>query len=178
MLTPSIKATFQQLITSLPILGALISSLVSGIFSAYLGRRYGLWLACIFTAIGVAIQMNPTDNQGAIYVGRLVLGLGNGFLQVFSNIYCAEVAPAHLRGIMVALSTEWVLIGSIVSAVILNETNTRLDKSSYQLPLGILLILPVVLAVGLIFIPESPRYLIVRGKMDEARRSLETIRGD
>lgn len=122
--------------------------------------------------------MNPTDNRGAIYVGRFVLGLGNGFLQVFSNIYCAEAAPAHLRGVMVALTTEWTLIGSIISAVILNETNTRLDSSSYQIPLGILLILPVVLAVGLFFVPESPRYLIVRGKMDEARRSLETIRGD
>ncbi len=105
------QSTFQQLITSLLILGSFLSSLVAGVFSVYFGRKTGLWLACLFTAVGVAIQMGSED-KGAIYVGRLVLGVGNGFLQIFSNIYCAEVAPAHLRAIMVGLSTEWVLVGA------------------------------------------------------------------
>ncbi|KAK3688654.1 general substrate transporter [Podospora appendiculata] len=170
------QSTFQQLITSLPILGGLISSLASGLLSTYVGRRPGLWIACLFTLIGVAIQMS-TDNKGAIYLGRFVLGLGNGFLQTFSNIYCAEVAPAHLRAIMVGLSTEWILIGSILAAAITNATQVRLDKSSFQIPLGVLLVLPVVLAVGLFFVPETPRYLIDRGQSGAARRALEMLRG-
>jgi hypothetical protein len=89
-----------------------------------------LWVACVFTLVGVAIQIGP-ENKGAIYFGRLVLGIGNGFLQTFSNIYCAEASLAHLRDIMVGLSTEWILIGSVVSAVIANATQVRLDKSSY-----------------------------------------------
>ncbi|KAK3323362.1 general substrate transporter [Cercophora scortea] len=174
-----LNSTFQQLITSLPILGGLVSSLASGLLSTYMGRRFGLWIACLFTLIGVAIQMSAAQNKqaGTIYTGRFVLGLGNGFLQTFSNIYCAEVAPAHLRAIMVGLSTEWLLVGSILAAAITNATQVRLDTSSFQIPLGVLLVLPVVLAVGLFFVPETPRYLINRGKLGAARQALETLRG-
>ena len=167
---------FQQLITSFPILGALLSSLVAGIFSDYLGRRVGLWVACFFVAVGVAIQI-ATEDKGAIYVGRWVLGIGNGFLQAFSNIYCAEAAPAHLRAIMVGLSAEWVLVGSVVAAAVTNATQVRFDKWSYQVPLGILLILPLLLAIGLFFVPESPRYLLTRDREEDARKSLHTLRG-
>jgi len=171
-----VQTTFQQLITTFPILGALISSLVAGVFSDKFGRKAGLWVACLFVAIGVAIQI-PSENKAAVYVGRFVLGLGNGFLTTFSNIYCAEIAPAHLRAIMVGLSTQWILIGSIVAAATTNATQVRFDKSSYQLPLGILFVLPAVLAVALLFVPESPRYLLTRDRPDAARESLQTLRG-
>ena len=78
---------------------------------------------------------------------------------------------------MVGLSTEWVLIGRIVAAAITNATQSRMDKFSYQLPLGILLIVPFFLALGLLFVPESPRYLLTMGRTEEARKSLETLRG-
>jgi len=122
-----------------------------------------------------------TENWAAIYIGRLVLGIGNGFLTTFSNIYCAEAAPSHLRPIMVGLTTEWILIGSIVAAAITNATNSRLDKFSYQLPLGILLIMPVLLSIALFWVPESPRYLLFRSSSSssskEARSALLTLRG-
>jgi hypothetical protein len=110
-------------------------------------------------------------------VGRLILGIGNGFLVTFSNIYTAEASPAHLRAVMVALFSEWVNIGSIVGSVVTNATQARLDKASYQIPVGILFVVPVVLAVGLFFVPESPRYLVNRGKMEEARAALGSLRG-
>ncbi len=79
---------------------------------------------------------------------------------------------------MVALFSEWVNIGSIVGATVTNSTQTRLDKASYQIPLGILFIVPAVLAVGLLFVPESPRYLLNKGKPEAARKALEALRGD
>lgn len=163
------------MITSLLTLGAFFSSLVAGVFSIYFGRKVGLWVACVFTAVGVVIQM-VTEDKGTIYAGRLVLGIGNGFLMTFSNIYCAEVAPAHLRAVMVGLTTEWTLVGSILAAVITNATQARPDKTSYQIPLGTLLILPVLLAIGLFFVPESPRYLVTKGRLASAKKSLETLR--
>lgn len=108
----------------------------------------------------------------------MILGIGNGFLVTFSNIYTAEASPAHLRAVMVALFSEWVNIGSIVGAVVTNATQSRLDKASYQIPIGILFVVPVVLAAGLFFVPESPRYLVNRGRMEKARRALESLRGD
>lgn len=68
-------------------------------------------------------------------------------------------------------------IGSIVGAVVTNATQARLDRASYQIPVGVLFVVPVALAVGLCFVPESPRYLVNKGRMGEARRALEALRG-
>ena len=171
------QGTFQQLIGSLLTLGAFLSSLTAGAFAHFFGRKTALWLACLLTAVGSAIQIS-TESKGVVYLGRLVLGVGNGFLVTFSNIYTAEAAPAHLRAVMVALFSEWVNIGSIIGATVTNSTSKSLEKSSYQIPIGILFVVPVVLAVGLIFVPESPRYLLDRGKPEAARKALESLRGD
>lgn len=113
-----------------------------------------------------------------MYIGRLILGLANGFLVTFSNIYTAEAAPAHLRAVMVALFSEWVNIGSIIGSAVTNRTKNFLTKSSYEIPLGTLFIVPTLLSIGLLFVPESPRYLLYRGDTEEARKALETLRGD
>lgn len=173
---PRRQGTFQQLIGSLLTLGAFLSSLAAGSFAHFFGRKTALWLACLLTAIGCAIQINTTD-KAVVYVGRLILGIGNGFLVTFSNIYTAEASPAHLRAVMVALFSEWVNIGSIIGAVVTNATQSRLDKASYQIPIGTLFVVPVLLALGLVFVPESPRYLVNRGRMEQARRALESLRG-
>jgi hypothetical protein len=80
--------------------------------------------------------------------------------------------------VLVALFSEWVTIGSIVGAAVTNVTSKSLDKSSYQIPLGIQFIVPAVLAAGLFFVPESPRYLVNKGKLDEGRKALEVLRSD
>ncbi|KAI0020983.1 general substrate transporter [Xylariomycetidae sp. FL0641] len=172
-----IGGTFQRLIGSLLTLGAFLSSLVAGIFAHYFGRKTALWLACLLNMVACIIQISTTS-KAAVYIGRLILGLANGFLVTFSNIYTAEAAPAHLRAVMVAMFSEWVNIGSIVGAATTNATQKRLDKASYQIPLGTLFIVPAFLAIGLLFVPESPRYLLYTGKVNEAKHALKRLRGD
>lgn len=170
-----IDSIVQQLISSLLTLGSFLSSLAAGPFSTYLGRREGLWVACALNAISCAIQL-ATVNHGVLYLGRLLMGLSNGFLVTFSNVYIAEAAPANLRGVMVALFAYWVNIGSIIGTVVTKYTSKRLDKSSYQTPIACLYIVPVVLAVGLFFVPESPRWLLHKRKDAEAREALTRLR--
>lgn len=156
-------------------LGSFLSSLVAGAFSAYLGRRQALWLACILNAAACAIQI-ATTSKGVLYLGRLLIGFANGFFVTFSNVYTSEAAPAHLRGVMVALFAYWVNIGSILGAVIDNYSKNRLDKTSYQIPLACLYIVPTILFVGLFFVPESPRWLLHQGKEKQARQAFEKLR--
>ncbi|KAJ5669506.1 hypothetical protein N7462_010576 [Penicillium macrosclerotiorum] len=172
----AIDSTVQQLITSLLTLGSFVSSLVAGFFSSYFGRRHALWLACIVNAIACGIQIGTTS-PGVLYFGRLLLGFANGFLVTFSNIYTAEVAPAHMRGVMVALFAYWVNIGSILGAVVDNKTKERLDALSYRIPLACLYIVPTLLFIALFFVPESPRWLLHRGRDEAARKALEQLRG-
>ncbi|KAF2647183.1 general substrate transporter [Lophiostoma macrostomum CBS 122681] len=170
-----IDSTVQQLITSLLTLGSFVSSLVAGYFAGFLGRREGLWAACLLNAVACGIQIG-TDKAGVLYLGRIILGFANGFLVTFSNVYTSEAAPAHLRGVMVALFAYWVNIGSVIGSVVVNYTKDRMDKLSYQIPLACLYIVPTLLAIGLFFVPESPRWLLHKGRDDQARRALERLR--
>lgn len=78
---------------------------------------------------------------------------------------------------MVALFAYWVNIGSVLGSVVDNKTKERLDKLSYRIPLACLYIVPVLLFIALFFVPESPRWLLHRGKEQEARKALEQLRG-
>lgn len=127
-------------------------------------------------AIACAIQIGA-PSAGVLYLGRLLLGFANGFLVTFSNIYTAEASLAHLRGVMVALFAYWVNIGSILGAAVDNKTKERMDRLSYRIPLACLYIVPKFLFVALFFVPESPRWLLHRGKAQAARQALEQLRG-
>jgi MFS family permease len=82
--------------TSLMNLGSCLSAILAGVFGAYFGRKTALWLACIICLTAVAIQIGSTSKAG-LYVGRLLLGISNGFFIVFASVYLSEAAPAHLR---------------------------------------------------------------------------------
>ncbi|CAG8979494.1 hypothetical protein HYALB_00011898 [Hymenoscyphus albidus] len=158
-------------------LGALLSSLLAGTFGRYFGRRTGIWVGVLLNLTGITIQIS-TRSKGVLYLGRLVLGASNGFLTTFSNIYTSEIAPAHLRGVMVGFFAFWVNVGSIVGAVVNYYFSTVLDKRCFLVPLGLLYIVPTILGMGLFFVPESPRWLLYRGRRDEGRSSLVRLRGD
>ncbi|KAJ5984128.1 hypothetical protein N7481_006227, partial [Penicillium waksmanii] len=128
-------------------------------------------------AIDRAVSKSELLPGGVLYLGRLLLGFANGFLVTFSNIYTAEAAPAHMRGVMVALFAYWVNIGSIMGSVVDNKTKERMDPLSYRIPLACLYVVPALLFVALFFVPESPRWLLHRGKEEAARKALEQLRG-
>ncbi|EAT88226.1 hypothetical protein SNOG_04466 [Parastagonospora nodorum SN15] len=172
-----IDSTVQQLMTSLMNLGACISSIAAGIFGAYFGRRPALWLACLLCSGSVALQIGSSSPAG-LYVGRLFLGFSNGFFVVFSTVYCSEAAPAHLREIMVGLFSFYVNLGSIIGSVVDNYTKHHLSKLSYRIPLACMFIVPCLLTISLLFVPESPRWLLHHDQTDAARKSLETLRSD
>ncbi|KAL6412389.1 hypothetical protein AUP68_03592 [Ilyonectria robusta] len=174
-ITRPIQSTVQQLIISAFVLGAFIASLVAGLFGTFLGHKRGLWLACLINFAACGIQAG-TSSKGLLYFGRLLLGFSNGFYVTFSNSYIAEVAPAHLRGLLVALYACWMNIGQILGSVVVNYTKDRMGKSSYQIPIACLCIVPLLLSAGLFFVPESPRWLLHRGKEQQARLSWEVLR--
>lgn len=133
-------------------LGAVIASLFAGPLAWKLGRRACLWLACLLCTIANIVMMT-TSSIGALYFGRLLIGLANGLFMTFSQLYIQEVAPAKYRGLALASFQFWTSAGTLIGTIVDNFTSVRLDRSSYLIPLGLIYIVPAIIAVGLFFIP-------------------------
>ncbi|KAJ5117138.1 uncharacterized protein N7443_003048 [Penicillium atrosanguineum] len=122
--------------------------------------------------------MMTTDTIAGLYAGRLVIGLGNGLLMTFSQLYIQECSPARYRALMLGAFQFWTSFGSLLGTVIDNFTSKIDGKNSYIIPLGVVFIIPAFLCAGMFFIPESPRWLLQQGKTEEARKALVWLRPD
>ncbi|PSN59452.1 general substrate transporter [Corynespora cassiicola Philippines] len=171
----NISTTRQQLISSLMTLGAFLSSSSAGFLATWLGRRQCLWMASILCCASNVIMM-ATTNMAGLYAGRLLIGIANGWYMTFSQLYIQESAPARYRGLMISVFQSWTSIGTLIGTVVDNATHSIPGRESYLIPLGIIYIVPVLMSIGLFFIPESPRWLLLTEKNDEAHRSLLWMR--
>lgn len=170
-----ISTTVQQLITSLVSAGMFFSTFVSGWLTNKVGRKGGLWVAISLMLLSVTIQI-AVINFGGLYTGRILLGFSNGLLLVCAQLYVQEIIPSNLRSLAYTFYQFWISFGALLGTVINNETSKRLDRSSYRIPLGVLYIIPVLLAIALLFLPETPRHLAAHSKYDEAKCALRFLR--
>ncbi|KAI8626599.1 MFS monosaccharide transporter-like protein [Xylariaceae sp. FL1651] len=171
----NIDAERQQLISSLMILGAFISSSTAGFTAQYVGRKLSLWIACVGVFVSTAL-MQATNQIGGLYAGRLIIGLANGLLMTHAQLYIQECSPGRYRGFGISIFTYWVAVGSLVGTVVDNFAAKISNKNAYIIPLGVVHVIPAILTVGLFFIPESPRWLAAKGRMTEAERALQRLR--
>lgn len=171
-----IDPSFQQAITSMMQVGIIIGSLALGPCGKYLGRRYSFVVAVLFAVLGNTILIVST-NKGAIIFGRIAFGFSNAIFTGMSTVYISEAAPPHLRGFLVSFQQVAANLGTIVGACVNNGTATMNSRLSYQIPLIVLYAVPVYFSVLVFFIPESPRWLVLQDRSDQARVALGRLRG-
>ncbi|KAJ5815203.1 Maltose permease [Penicillium riverlandense] len=160
----------QQLISSLMTLGAFV-----GPIATFIGRKTSLYIACALIYISNIVMMT-TSSIGGLYAGRLIIGVGNGFLMTFSQLYIQECSPARYRGLMLGAFQFWTSFGSLIGTIIDNFTAKIDDKNSYIIPLGLIYIIPAFLCGGMLIIPESPRWLLQKDRTEDARKALTWLR--
>jgi SP family galactose:H+ symporter-like MFS transporter len=167
-----INAWMQGLLVSVMIIGAFIGSLTSG----HLVDRYGShhilrWMAAIFLfgAIITAIAPNITT----IMIGRFILGIAVGVTSFLSPLFIAEMAPANERGKLVLLNGLMITSGEAIAFLI---DYYLLPTQSWRFMFATCGIPAIALLIGTIFLPRSPRWLILQGNIAEARKVLGKIR--
>ncbi|KAF5375856.1 hypothetical protein D9615_008196 [Tricholomella constricta] len=165
------------LIVSLLSIGTLVGALCGAPTADYLGRRYAMVVECALFIIGVIIQTTATTVWQQFAVGRWVSGLAVGALSAAVPMYQAETAPARIRGTLTATYQLFITFGILVAYCISIGTRNMSGAGSWRTVVAIGIIWPCILAFGIIFMPESPRWLAARGRYKEACHSLARSHG-
>ncbi|KAG2542761.1 polyol transporter 5-like [Panicum virgatum] len=150
---------------------SLFGSLAAGLTADWLGRRYTMVLAAAIFFTG-ALLMGLAPDYALLMVGRFVAGIGVGFALMIAPVYTAEVAPTSTRGFLTSFPEVFNNFG-ILLGYVSNFAFARLPVHlSWRAMFLVGAVPPVFLGVAVLAMPESPRWLVMRGRIDDARRVL------
>lgn len=173
----NLTPTQEGLITSFLLFGAALGSLFGGYLSDKQGRRKNLlWVAAIFIlgALGTAFAWDVPS----MIVARFVLGLAVGCASVTVPVYISELARPERRERLVTVNELMIVTGQFLAYTVnAGIVNFYPELShSWRIMLAIPAIPGALLWIGMLLMPESPRFLMRRGETEEAVKVLRTIR--
>ena len=158
------------------LIGSIAGVLVAGMLSDFLGRKKTMLISAVLfsiSAIGCAFSSDFT--QLVIY--RIVGGFGIGIVSIVSPVYISEVAPAEVRGTMVSLYQLFITIGFLLAYLANYLILKGTSMPDYWRPmLGAEAIPDLLFLVLIFFIPESPRWLAVRGQRQDNSEAWKALR--
>jgi len=167
----TLSATQQGIVVSSLLAGAAVGVGVSGALADRYGRRpLMIVMAAVFTLGGLAGAVAPT--YGLLVAARAVMGLGVGASAVVVMVYLSEVAPAAHRGRIASLGQLMVVTGTLLAYVV---DYLLSPAGAWRWMIGISVVPSVILLVGLLFLPESPRWLAQHGRREQALRVLARL---
>ena len=162
---------FASAINSAAIVGALTSGLVADRF----GRKPALFISSLMFTTG-SFVMALAGSYSRLLQGRYIQGFGIGAGLIISPLFISEIAPPQFRGSLVTLSEVSLSLGILLAYLGNFALSGVANQWRWMLALGAF---PgVLLTLRILFLPESPRYLISKGHRDEARRVLDRITRD
>ncbi|KAI1793556.1 MFS monosaccharide transporter [Ganoderma leucocontextum] len=161
----------ESLVVSILSAGTFFGALLGAPIADILGRRIGIIVSCLIFSLGVALQ-TAGGNLSTFVVGRVFAGAGVGLVSTLVPMYQSECAPKWIRGAIVS-GYQWAItIGLLLASVINNATKDRPDHSAWRIPIAIQFMWAFILSVGMLYLPESPRWLIKKGRDDAAAHAL------
>ncbi|XVF34834.1 hypothetical protein REPUB_Repub18cG0092500 [Reevesia pubescens] len=150
---------------------SLIGSLASGKTSDSIGRRYTIVLAAATFFIG-AILMGLAPSFPFLMAGRVVAGIGVGYSLTIGPVYTAEISPATTRGFLSSLPEVFINIGILLGYISNYALSSLPECLNWRLMLGLAALPALAVALGVIVMPESPSWLVMKGRFVEAKRVL------
>jgi SP family sugar:H+ symporter-like MFS transporter len=171
----TVSSSEQSGIVSILSAGTFFGALMSPFLGDKIGRRMGLIASTWVFNVGVIMQTASTSIP-LFLAGRFFAGLGVGLLSALVPLYQSETAPKWIRGAIVGAYQFAITIGLLLANVVNNATKDRMDTGSYRIPIAVQFAWSLILFIGMIILPETPRYCIMRGYMDKAAHALAKLR--
>ncbi|KAM0751863.1 general substrate transporter [Meredithblackwellia eburnea MCA 4105] len=158
-------------------IGAFCTSLLSGYVGDVFGRRATLFAGASIFVVGGAFQTFTLGFKSMVF-GRIIAGFGVGFLSMIVPVYQSEISPAEHRGKLACIEFTGNIAGYAFSVWIGYFCSFLISDYSWRLPLGVQCIIGSILAIGSLFIPESPRWLLDQDMDEEGMQVLADLHGD
>ncbi|KAL7340769.1 general substrate transporter [Rhodotorula toruloides] len=166
------------LIVSLLSIGTLFGALFGAAIADRLGRKKAIVVDNIVLIIGVVVQISSVSAWYQFMIGRIIAGLGVGALSAVVPLYQSEIAPKEIRGTLVCTYQLMITAGILVAYCIsIGTRHIEQNGAEWRIPNGLTMFFSLFLMIGILFAPESPRWLFGEGRYDDAERSLARIRG-
>ncbi|KAL2015596.1 hypothetical protein VTK56DRAFT_5192 [Thermocarpiscus australiensis] len=172
---PGMSPSQVSLIVAMLSAGTAVGALLAAPAGDLWGRRLSLIAAVGVFCTGAIFQVCAT-NVTLLVVGRALAGVGVGIVSVLVPLYQSEMAPKWVRGTLVCAYQLSITVGLLAASIVNILTYRIPTAAAYRIPIGLQLTWAVVLALGLLILPETPRYLIKRGLKDAAALSLSRLR--
>ncbi|KAF9875391.1 maltose permease [Colletotrichum karsti] len=167
----------QQVLNAATTVGVFLAAYTTGFISDIIGRRLVVLLGCVFCIAGILVQ-GFSNSIMMLFGGKLISTVGFGLGHTLGPVYVAEIAPDSLRGVCLILINTMIVLGQWSCALIGYAGSFISSDWGWRIPVFTQLVPPVLLIVlGGILLPESPSWLLMKGRRDEAAKSLRRFNG-
>eukprot|EP00250_Pteridium_aquilinum_P010961 c19748_g3_i1 orf=157-2505(-) len=170
-----VQPVLEGCVAAASLVGAAISTTFAGSGADWLGRRNTMRISSLIYCIG-ALLMVWSPNVYMLLVARLIDGVGVGLAVTVTPMYISEIAPSEIRGELNTFPQFAGTAGMFLAYCVCFGMSLSSDPS-WRLMLGIILIPSLLyMALGIFYLPESPRWLVSKGRTKEAREVLQLLR--
>ncbi|KAJ7499706.1 monosaccharide importer [Mycena latifolia] len=165
-----LKTSDKSLVVSILSAGTFFGALLAFPMGDRVGRKWGIVCSCVIFSLGVGLQLDT--KWSTFVVGRVIAGLGVGLVSCLVPMYQSECSPKNIRGLIVGLYQLAITIGALLAAIVLNATKKEQSHAAWRTPIAVQFAWAAVLGGGMMLLPESPRYLLHKNRVDAARAAL------
>jgi MFS transporter, SP family, sugar:H+ symporter len=157
-------------------IGCAIGGITLGKTADIYGRKKGLMMTMVVYIVGIIIQIASVKSWVQYFIGRIISGLAVGSISVLAPMFISETSPKLIRGTLVSCYQLMITMGIFLGYCTTYGTyHNYTDSRQWRIPLGLSFAWALLMIFGMTFTPESPRFLIEVGKIDEARQSLASV---
>lgn len=162
-------------IHSIANLAVVMGTLTAGPLIERLGHRNTMYIMCVLSFIGVILEATSKHWQQFL-VGRIFLYASVGLTENAVVVYQAELVPAAMRGPVVASIQFFIGCGGLIASGVNRAYSTYTTPIGWIMPVCVQAIFPLLLCLGLWAVPPSPRWLLSKGRREEAVQTLRKVR--
>ncbi|QKX59670.1 uncharacterized protein TRUGW13939_06810 [Talaromyces rugulosus] len=172
--------TMQALVTAIYELGCLFGAMFALVAGDKLGRRKMIIIGASIMIFGVVIQVTAFPGHvplAQFMVGRTITGIGNGMNTSTIPTYQAECSKTANRGLLICIEGGVIAIGTLIAYWIDFGAHYGPPDLVWRFPIAFQIFFGIIIIVGMFFLPDSPRYLIAQGKMEQGELVLAALNG-